>query len=120
MTSAERDLVASDDNYKWKAFAAIGLSFFTMVMTMSMVYVALASIAEDFDVTLRAVSWVVIAEALVISALMLPMGRMADIVGRKKIHMIGLAIFGIGAVLTALAPTFWMLIVARVIMATGN
>lgn len=119
-TSSEPAEIDLDDNYKWKAFAAIGLSFFTMVMTMSMVYVALSAIADDFGVTLRAVSWVVIAEALVISALMLPMGRLADIVGRKKVHMIGLAVFGIGAVLTALAPTFWALIVARVVMATGN
>lgn len=118
--SADHDFVDPDDSYKWKAFGAIGLSFFTMVMTMSMVFVALSAIADDFGVTLRAVSWVVIAEALVISALMLPMGRLADIVGRKKIHMIGLTIFGIGAVFTALAPTFWLLIVARVVMATGN
>lgn len=114
------DAQSSDDNYKWKAFAAIGLSFFTTVMTMSMVFVVLASIADDFGVTLRAVSWVVIAEALVISALMLPMGRFADIVGRKKIHLVGLAIFGAGATFTALAPAFWLLIVARVVMATGN
>ena len=112
--------VDESDSYKWKAFAAIGLSFFTMVMTMSMVYVALSAIADDFGVTLRAVSWVVIVEALVISALMLPMGRFADIVGRKKVHLAGLAVFGVGAVLVALAPTFWALILARVVMATGN
>ena len=110
----------ADDGYKWKAFAAIGLSFFTMVMTMSMVFVALSAIADDFGVTLRAVSWVVIVEALVISAVMLPMGRLADIVGRKKVHLTGLAIFGLGAVLTAAAPTFLLLIAARLVMALGN
>ena len=109
-----------DDGYKWRAFFAIALSFFTMVMTMSMVFVALSAIADDFGVSLRSASWVVISEALVISALLLPMGRFADIVGRKKIHMTGLAIFGVGAVFTALAPTFWALILARVFMATGN
>jgi len=114
---AEADL---DDGYKWRAFGAIALSFFTMVMTMSMVFVALSAIADDFGVSLRSASWVVISEALVISALLLPMGRFADIVGRKKIHMTGLAIFAFGAVLVALAPTFWALILARVVMATGN
>ncbi len=107
-------------NYKWKAFAAIGVSFFTQVMSMSMVFVALSSIADDFGVTLRAVSWVVIAQALTISALMMPMGRLADMVGRRRIHLIGLACFGGGAMLVALAPTFNLLIAARVVMAIGN
>lgn len=110
----------ADYSGKWAAFAAIAISFVTMVMTMSMVFVALSSIADDFGVTLRAVSWVVIAESLVISALLLPFGRLADMIGRKKLHLIGLVIFASGAVLTALAPTFPLLIVARVVMATGN
>ena len=109
-----------NDSYKWKAFTAIGIAFVTQVMSMSMVFVALSSIADDFGITLRAVTWVVIAQALTISALMMPMGRLADIVGWKRIHLTGLALFGAGAVFTAVAPAFWLLIVARVVMATGN
>ncbi|MCP5029821.1 MAG: MFS transporter [Actinomycetia bacterium] len=109
-----------DYTHKWRAFIALGISMVTAVMTMSMVFVALAAIADDFEVTLRAVSWVVIVEALIISALMLPMGRLADMVGRKRVHMAGLAVFGTGAALTALAPTFGFLIAARAVMATGN
>ncbi len=105
---------------KWKVFTAIGISFFTMVMTMSMVLVALSAIADDFGVSLRTVSWVVIAEALVIVSLMLPMGRLADMVGRKRVHLIGLVVFASGAVLTAMAPSFGLLIVARVVMAIGS
>lgn len=91
-----------------------------MVMSMSMVFIALESIADDFGVTLRAVSWVVIAQALTISALMMPMGRMADIIGRKKVHLIGLVFFAGGAIFTALAPAFGLLILSRVVMAIGN
>lgn len=105
---------------KWKAFSAIGISFFTMVMSMSMVFVALESIADDFNVTLRTVAWVVIAQALTISAFMMPMGRMADIIGRKRVHMIGLIFFAGGAIFTAVAPVFGLLIFARVVMAIGN
>jgi len=110
----------SDPSYKWKAFTAIGISFFTQVMSMSMVFVALSSIADDYGVTLRAVTWVIIAQALTISALMMPMGRLADMVGRRRVHLVGLVFFGGGAVFTALAPTFGLLIVARVVMAIGN
>ena len=107
-------------SYKWWAFTAIGISFFTQVMSMSMVFVALSSIADDFGITLRAVTWVVVAQALTISALMMPMGRLADMIGRRKVHLGGLVMFGGGAVLVALAPTFGLLIAARVVMAVGN
>ncbi len=119
-TAAGGSLYVPDDAYKWKAFGAIGISFVTMVMSISMVFVALSSIADDFGVTLRAVSWVVIAQALTISALMMPMGRLADIVGRKKVHLAGLVLFGGGAIFAAFSPSFGILIVARVIMAVGN
>ena len=109
-----------DDLYKWKAFVVIGISFVTQVMSMTMVFVALSTIADDFGVTLRAGAWVVVAQALTISSLMMPMGRLADIVGWKRVHLGGLAIFGGGAALTAFAPTFAILILARIVMATGN
>ena len=86
-----------DPAYKWKAFWAIAIAFTTMVMSMQMTFVALSAIAEDYGITLRAVTWVVIAQALTISALMMPMGRFADIIGRKKVHLIGLVLFAGGA-----------------------
>ena len=102
------------------AFAAIGVSFVTQVASQSMVFVALSPIADDFGVTLRAASWVVVAQALTISALMMPMGRLADIVGWRRVHLAGLLLFGGGAACVALAPTFGLLILARVVMAAGN
>ena len=119
-TSQSTEQIRPDDSYKWKAFAAIGISLVTMVASASMVFVALSQIADDFGVTLRAVSWVVIAQGLTISAFMMPMGRLADIIGRRKVHLIGLVIFGGGAVFTAMAPSFGLLILARVVTAIGN
>lgn len=110
----------ADDSGKWRAFTAIAISFVTMVMSQSMVFVALSAIADDFGVTLRVVAWVVISEALTISALMMPMGRLADIAGWKRIHLVGLVLFGVGAAMTALAGSFAILIAARVVMAVGN
>ena len=120
VTPAQSPPTDTDDSYKWKAFGAIGISFVTMVFSMSMVFVALSAIADDFGITLRAVTWVVIAQALTISALIMPMGRLADIIGRKKVHLIGLVLFAGGAIFTAAAPTFGVLILARIIMAVGS
>ncbi len=115
-------ITADDDRYqgKWLAFAAIGVAFVTNVAAMSMVFVALPSIADDFGITLRSVAWVVIAQSLTISSLMLPMGRVADMTGRRRLHLLGLSLFAVGAVAVAAAPTFPLLIVARVVMSVGN
>jgi MFS family permease len=91
-----------------------------MVASMSMTVVALSEIADHFGVTLGSVSWVVIVQGLVITALMMPMGRLGDIIGRKKIHMAGLFIFATGTVITALSPSFGLLIGAQIVAAIGN
>lgn len=104
----------------WRAFAPLALSFVTIVFASTMVFVLLAAIADDFGVTLRAVGWVVIIESLIISALLLPMGRVADAIGRRRIYLWGLSVFGLGSILTGLAPTFALLIGARMVMALGN
>jgi MFS family permease len=89
-------------------------------MSFSMTFVVLGAIADDFDISLSTVSWVVIVQSLVISALMMPMGRFGDIIGRKRIHLLGLVFFASGAALTALAPTFGILIISRIITSIGN
>ena len=91
-----------------------------MVMSFSIVFVALNAIAEDFGETLRAVSWVIIAQSLTISAVMLPLGRVADIIGRKKIHLMGQALFIAGAIFAAFSPSLGILIAARVVMSVGS
>lgn len=108
-----------NDPYRWRAFWAVALSLFTMVMSFSIVFIALPAIADDFGVTLRQASWVIISQSLTISAFMLPLGRVADLTGRKRFHLVGLALFGGGAILTAAAPTFALLLVGRVVMAIG-
>ena len=121
MTTTPTSVRESDPKpHKWTAFGAIGVSLVTTVMSMSMVFVSLPAIADDFGITLKAVGWVVITNSLVISSLMLPMGRAADIIGRRKMHLAGMALFGLGCALVALAPTFGLVIAGRVVMATGS
>ena len=69
-------------NYHWKVFWTVAIALFAMVMDFSIVFLALSSIADEFDVTLRAVTWVAIASSLTMSAFMLPLGRVSDITGR--------------------------------------
>jgi len=105
---------------KWRAFGAIGTSFVVIVLSTTMSFVLLPAIAEDFDVTLGAVGWVVIVESLIIAAMLLPMGGVADGLGRRRVLVAGLAVFGAGSVLTGAAPAFGLLIAARIVMSIGN
>ncbi|NNC80577.1 MAG: MFS transporter [Acidimicrobiales bacterium] len=105
---------------KWRAFTAIAATYITIVFATSFAFLALPAIADDFEVTLRTVGWVVIIESLLIAALLLPLGGLADLLGDKRVLSIGIAIFGLGTLLTGLSPTFFTLICARVVMAIGN
>ena len=82
--------------YKWFVFAAVGLGSFTGVMTFGTVNVALPTIAGYFETDLPSVQWVVIAQALTISALLLPMGRLSDMLGRKQVYIAGLMLASVG------------------------
>ena len=83
------------------------------------VAVALPSIANEFRTDLPTVQWVMIAYALTIGSLLLPMGRLSDIVGRKRLYMVGFAIFLISALLCAFAGNVVTLIGSRVLMGLG-
>ena len=106
-------------SYKWRAFAAIAVGLFSSVADNGSVVVALPTIADHFNTDLPTTQWVVIAYALTISALLLPMGRLSDMVGRKGVYLLGFGTFTLGAVLAGTSTSAEWLIFARVIMGTG-
>ena len=83
------------------------------------VLVALPSISDHFQTELPTTQWVVIAFALTTSALLLPMGRLSDIVGRKQVYVAGLVIFLLGAALAGSSTAMTVLILSRVIQGVG-
>lgn len=121
---SQGSLPASRDRWwhqaKWQAFVAIGSTYLIIVFATAFSFIALPSIADDFRVTLKVVGWVVITESLLIAALLLPMGGVADAVGRKRVVTAGMAVFGLGAIATGLAQSFALLIAARVVLALGS
>ena len=65
--------VYSSHNYKWLVFGAIGLGSLTNVIHHGSISIALPTIAREFDVSLTTIQWVVLAESLTISAMLLPL-----------------------------------------------
>ena len=105
--------------YRWWVFAAVAMGTLTSVINHGGMSVALPTIAQYFDADLSTVQWVVIAEGLTISALLLPMGRLSDIVGRRRIYITGLVIFISAAVLAAAAGSILALIAAKAVQGLG-
>ena len=105
--------------YKWWVFGAVGLGTFTSVVDHGSLNVALPTIASHFDTDLPTVQWVVVGYALTISALLLPMGRLSDVVGRKPVYLSGFVIFVIGAAIAATSGHMVTLILSRLLQGCG-
>ncbi len=107
------------DNYRYWAFAALAIGLFTSVADHGSVTVALPTISEHFGADLPTTQWVVIGYTLTISALLLPMGRLADFAGRKRVYVLGFLIFVVAGVAAGMSPNITVLIVAKVIQGVG-
>ena len=107
-------------NFKYWVFGALAIGILASVIDHGSVNVALPTIAEEFDTDLPTIQWVVIIYALTISALLLPMGRLSDLIGRKKVYIIGMVVLGAGAVLSGLSPALEMLFPSRVLQGVGS
>jgi EmrB/QacA subfamily drug resistance transporter len=109
----------NDNTYKWWAFVALSLGVFVSVADAGSVVVALPTISQDFGTDLPTIQWVVTAYALTISALLLPMGRLSDIVGRKLLYVAGTSIFMTGALLAVFSDNVVLLVLPRILMGIG-
>ena len=81
--------------------------------------IALPTIARHFETDLPSVQWVVTGFALTISALLLPMGKLGDLIGLKRLYIIGSLIFVLGAGLAGFSPSLVVLILARLLQGCG-
>ena len=98
--------ISRSPNYKWIVFGAVGLGSITNVTHHGGVAIALPTIAQDLALSLTTVQWIILAESLTISVMLLPMGRLADIAGRKLIYLMGILLFGGMALLSGSSPWF--------------
>lgn len=111
--------VRQSTSYKWWAFIAVAIGTFASVADQVSVNVALHPVARHFDSDIPTVQWVVISYTLTISALLLPMGRLSDIIGLKRVYIIGSLVFALFAVAAGLSTDLGLLIGSRVVQGAG-
>ena len=112
--------IKQSPNYKWWVFCTVATGTFMSVMGHGSVLIALPAIASHFNASLTTVVWIAIGEALTISALLLPMGRLSDIVGRKQIYVVGYTVFLFASAAAGFSVTLSMLLMARVAQGVGE
>ncbi len=106
---------------RWKILLITSVGLFMASLDLFIVNIAFPDLARDFNgASLPDLSWVLNAYAIVFAALLVPAGRIADRVGRKRVFITGLLLFSAASALCALAPSVGFLVAARVLQAAGG
>src|SRR5436190_4648019 len=111
--------IFAEENKKWWTLGAVAFGLFMIMLDNTVVNVALPAIERDLGIALSELEWVVTAYALTFAALLITGGKLADLVGRRRIFVIGLFVFTLSSLACGLAPSAGFLIGARVAQGVG-
>ncbi|MEV0221791.1 MFS transporter [Streptomyces sp. NPDC050704] len=103
----------------WRVFAAMAVGVVAVFLNMSGLTVALPTITRELEASPGQADWILLGYMLVTTSLILVFGRIADIVGRRRLYLAGLVVFTAATALAALSPTAEFLIAARIVQAVG-
>lgn len=109
-----------DFSRKWYVMSAVAMGIFLATIDGSIVNVALPTLIRDLNTNFAMVEWVVLGYLLTLATLLLGIGRLGDMIGKKPIYVTGFVVFTAGSVLCGLAPTVEWLIAFRVVQALGG
>jgi EmrB/QacA subfamily drug resistance transporter len=106
--------------HRWKVTAVVSAAAFMAALDLFIVNVAFPVLSKDFPgAGVSELSWVLNAYAIVFAALLVPAGRFADLIGRKRCFLIGLVVFVTASIACAAAPSVAVLIAGRALQAAG-
>ena len=101
------------------ALAGLSLSMLLSSLGTSIANVGLPTLAQAFTASFQEVQWIVLAYLLAITTLIVSVGRLGDITGRRRLLLAGIFLFTVASVLCGFAPTLWLLIAARAAQGLG-
>jgi MFS family permease len=108
------------DPRRWKALGVLGLIQFMLVLDITVVNVALPRIQQDIGFSQSGLAWVVNGYVLMAGGLLLLGGRLADILGRRKVFLLGVAIFAVASASCGAAMDPAMLVASRFLQGAGE
>jgi EmrB/QacA subfamily drug resistance transporter len=107
------------DPRRWQALALVCVAMFMTVLDVSIVNVALPSIKTSLHVSDKTLQWVITAYAITFGGFLLLGGRAADLLGRRRMFMAGIALFSAASLVCGLAGSMGVLITARAVQGIG-
>src|SRR6202035_2576313 len=107
-------------NSRWLSLMILCTGFLLIVVDMTIVNVALPSIQKDLGFSQSGLAWVINAYLIAFGGLLLLAGRLGDLLGRKRVYLVGLAIFTGASLLCGLSFSQPMLIAARFVQGIGG
>jgi EmrB/QacA subfamily drug resistance transporter len=110
----------SSDPHRWRILAVVATAFFMTILDVSIVNVALPSIAVDLEFSRENLQWIITAYAIAFGGFLLLGGRAADLLGRRRVFMVGVALFTIASLTCGLAQNEAMLIASRAVQGLGG
>src|ERR687893_929306 len=115
----ESKISTQADPRRWKALALLSLAQFLIIMDTSIIGVALPAIQQQFSFSQSELQWIFSAYVIVFGALLLLGGRLSDILGQRRIFIIGFAILTVASIIAGLASSGNVLIAARALQGVG-
>jgi len=109
----------ASDPRRWQVLALVCTAFFITILDVSIVNVALPSIRESLGISNSSLQWVITAYAITFGGFLLLGGRAGDLLGRKRLFMVGLVIFAGASLACGLANSIGVLVAARGIQGLG-
>jgi MFS family permease len=119
-SSARAQPTATAAANPWWTLVAVECGNFVVYMDGFIVTLALPAMAREFGVGIRSIKWVVVAYLGAVTVTLLLAGRLADLWGRRRVTIAGMAIHTLGALLCAAAPTLGTLLAFRVLQGVGG
>ena len=103
---------------RW-ALAGLSLSMLLSSLGTSIANVGLPTMAQAFDASFQQVQWIVLAYLLTLTTMVVGVGRLGDVTGRRRLLLAGILLFTVASGLSGAAPTLWLLIAARAAQGLG-
>jgi len=107
------------DRQRWLVLSAVSVGTFMATLDGSIVNIALPSIGQAFGIDLATVEWVVVAYLLVVGSLLLPVGRLGEVLSFRRVYLAGFAIFTVASVLCGASPGPGALVASRALQGVG-
>lgn len=118
--AAAPDMAEAPRPGRWIAMASLLLAAFMNLVDITIVNVAIPSLQAAFGATDSQVEWVVAAYIVAFALCLIPAGRLGDVIGRRRMFVIGVAVFTFASLLCGMAPSIWTLVAARLLQGVGG